>query len=565
MRVLLVEDSVADARFVRETLFETDRNGFDLVHVRRLSEALARLSSESFDAVLLDLGLPDARGLEALSPVRDAVPDVPVVVLSGLSDEDVAVEAVQSGAQDYLLKGQGDGGLIARSLRYAVERKRAEQHIHHLATHDGLTGLPNRRLLLDRLGQALASTRREKRLLALLFLDLDGFKAVNDTFGHAIGDQVLQDVASRLSACVRESDTVARLGGDEFTIVLQEISHPQDANRFAAKILEAFEAPFSLRGHHHRVSASIGIGLYPNDGESPEALMRAADLAMYRAKQRGSAHYEFHSDSLRLGPPERQLLGSRLRHALEDAEFVLHYQPRIDARSGKVVGTEVLLRWEHPEWGLVLPSRFIPLAEEMGLIESIGEWVMRRACAQAQEWNAAGAGEPLLVSVNLSSREFGGKHLRQTVERALHDSGLTPSALELELTESGLARNEGEAIVSLRELHAMGVRISIDDFGTGYSSMSRLRRFPIDALKIDRSFVEEVVTDRGDAAIVAALITMGHGMRLRVTAEGVEAADQMAFLRRHECDEMQGYFFGAPQSPESIVRLLANPPKWVDP
>ena len=557
MRVLLVEDSAADARLVSEMLHNADSVRFDLVHVQRLSDALQRLVAEPFDAVLLDLGLPDARGLEALSPVREAVPDMPVVVLSGQPDEGMAVEAVQVGAQDYLLKGQGDGGLLSRSLRYAIERKRSEKHIQHLATHDGLTGLPNRGLLLDRLSQALARTRREQKRLALLFLDLDGFKSINDQFGHDVGDAVLQGVAARLSACMRRCDTVARLGGDEFTLLLPEIAHAHDADRFAAKVLGVFREPIEVQGRLLPLTASIGIGVYPTDGDSCETLMRAADLAMYRAKQRGGGHIEFLS-SLRLVPPERQLLGNRLRHALDEAEFVLHHQPRIDARSGEMVGTEVLLRWEHPDLGMLLPSRFLPVAEEMGLMVPIGEWVLRRACEQAREWRRS---HPLLtISVNLSGREFSRKNLHRTVERALRETGVPPSCLELELTESAIMRDEGDAIVSLRQLRSIGVRIAIDDFGTGYSSLSRLRRFPIDGLKIDRSFIEEVATHPGDAAIVSAIIAMGHGLQLRVTAEGVELPQQMAFLRDHDCDEMQGYFFGAPQSSESIGRLLAQPP-----
>ena len=555
MKVLLVEDSDADARLVSDMLRET-RAAVDLVHVWKLEEALNLLRAESFDVVLLDLGLPDVMGLEALAPVQASVPDTPIVVLSGHNDETIALQAVQRGAQDYLMKGEGDGALLTRALRYAVERKRTEQHIHHLAHHDGLTNLPNRRLLMDRLEHSLALMRRANRRLAVLFLDLDHFKPVNDTFGHAVGDLVLLEVASRLRSCVRESDTVARIGGDEFTVLLPDVSSVDDVQRFASKVLHAISPPIFISGREILLSASMGISLFPWDGDNAEVLLRCSDAAMYQAKQQGSDAAVFYSGSPHQPMPERMHVMQGLRRALEQDEFVLHYQPRVDTAGGNVCGVETLLRWNHPELGLLYPSRFVPLAEEMGMIVPIGEWVLRRSCRQVSEWNAHRPEAPLRLSVNLSSREFGHRRIHSPVRRALLDTRFSPSSLELELTEGGLMRNEVETGERLRTLHDMGIGIAIDDFGTGYSSLGRLRNFPIDALKIDRSFVRDIALDRGDAAIVEAIITMAHGMRLRVTAEGVEAHDQRAVLTEQGCDEMQGYLFGHPVCAEDLADSL---------
>ncbi|TMQ60147.1 MAG: EAL domain-containing protein [Candidatus Eisenbacteria bacterium] len=556
MKVLLVEDSDADARLVREMLRETQRSNVDLVHAWKLGEALNLLRSESFDVVLLDLGLPDVMGLDALAPVQAAVPDIPIVVLSGHNDDTLALQAVQNGAQDYLMKGEGDGALLTRALRYAVERKRTEQHIHHLAHHDGLTNLPNRRLLMDRLEHSLAMMRRANRLLAVVFMDLDHFKPVNDTFGHSVGDQALLEVASRLRACVRESDTVARIGGDEFTVLLPDVSSVDDVQRFANKLMHAISPPMSIGGRQISVSASMGISLFPWDGDNAEVLLRCADAAMYQAKQQGSEAALFYSGSPHQPMPERLHVMQGLRRAVEQDEFVLHYQPRVDAGDWTVCGVETLVRWNHPELGLLYPSRFIPLAEEMGMIVPIGEWVLHHACRQVGEWNGTRPGAPLRLSVNLSSREFGHRRVQSTVERALGDTHFSPRWLELELTEGGLMRNELETSETLRGLHDMGIGIAIDDFGTGYSSLGRLRNFPIDALKIDRSFVRDITSSAGDAAIVAAIITMAHGMGLRVTAEGVEAHDQRTLLTTQGCDEMQGFLFGHPVAPEQLVSSL---------
>jgi diguanylate cyclase (GGDEF)-like protein len=557
MRVMLVEDNAADISLVRALFDEAGSEDLELVEAGLVSQAEHLLQSEPFDAVLLDLTLPDSSGLESLNRVQRIAPHVPVVVLSGLTDESVALEAVRNGAQDYLLKGGCDGTALSRAVRYSAERKRAELEVRHSAQHDSLTGLPNRTLLLDRLGHALALARREHRLLALLFIDLDHFKTINDTKGHPAGDDLLRSVASRLAASVRESDTVARMGGDEFTIVLPHIDQIDDIDRFAAKLLARFRRPFQIKGQAEYTSASVGISVHPVDGDTPEALIGAADAAMYRAKQWGGDAYEFYSTASSRERPESLPLGNRLRVALNTGEFKLHYQPRVDGPCGAIVGMEALVRWDHPTWGLLPPSRFVPMAEEMGLIVPIGEWVLRTACDQVQRWNRHRHGSPLRVSVNLSTRQFVQRNLVRTVESALRESGLPAPCLELELTESGILLDERAITPMIGELHDLGVRLSIDDFGMGYSSLSRLRDLPLDALKIDRSFVQQMHRPR-DAALVAAIVTMGRSMGMTAIAEGVETEEQLVALRQMNCDEMQGFYFGAALAADEFAGLLRH-------
>jgi len=556
MRVLLVEDSAADARLVLEMTREDPASSVELVHATRLTDALRRLSFETFDAALLDLSLPDARGLEVVKRVQETATDLPIVVFSGQQDEAQALESVRSGAQDYLLKGRTDAMLLTRALRYAIERKRAELQIQHLAYHDGLTGLPNRRLFFDRLHQGLARTRRQKNLLALLFLDLDNFKVINDSLGHLAGDQLLQEVASRLSSHLRDSDTVARLGGDEFAIIMPEMANVEDVIRVATKVQWALEPPLYLYGQSHHLTASIGISLYPNDGGTPEALLRCADAAMFQAKRRGRHVYHLYSAALGHESSDRLSLCNGLRRALDADQFLLHYQPRVDARTGRILGVEALLRWRHPTCGLLPPSRFVPLAEEMGLIVPIGQWVLNTACTQAELWNRSAAGRHLRMSVNLSGREFGNKNLGKTVETTLKSTGFPPSRLELELPERGLMGDEQRTASSLRELSSLGVRLSVDDFGIGQSSLRLLKQLPIDALKIDQSFVRDVATDPYNTAIVRGIIGIAHGMGATAVAEGVETPEQAARLMGQDCDELQGFYFGMPQPAQALTALL---------
>jgi diguanylate cyclase (GGDEF)-like protein/PAS domain S-box-containing protein len=430
-------------------------------------------------------------------------------------------------------------------------QKEAERNLDYLAHHDTLTGLPNRMLFNDRLLVAIAKARRNHQALAVLFIDLDHFKYVNDTFGHSEGDFLLQAVARRLKGCLREEDTLSRMGGDEFTILLHDLDG-QGAELVARKILEAMKLPFNLSEHRLYVTASIGISVYPDDGDEPASLLKNSDTAMYRAKEQGRDNMQFFRENMHEYSIRRVEMEQNMRQALEQEEFRVYYQPQIDLASGRMTGVEALLRWLSPETGLALPGQFIPLAEETGMIVAIGEWVLRAACRQCKAWHESGR-HGLRVAVNLSARQFQQANLVGMVANVLRDTGLDPGCLELELTESIAMQNAEEAVATLNSLKQLGVQISIDDFGTGYSSLSYLKRFPIDKLKIDQSFVAGIAEDPNDAAIIIAVIALAHSLGLQVIAEGVETVEQLDFLKMHSCNEVQGYLFGRPMPAEALA------------
>jgi diguanylate cyclase (GGDEF)-like protein/PAS domain S-box-containing protein len=434
------------------------------------------------------------------------------------------------------------------------ERLAAQEHIRQLAYFDPLTRLPNRRLLQDRAGQALASAERENKHLALLFIDLDQFKTINDSLGHSAGDQLLCEVARRLLACVRRMDTVARLGGDEFVVLLAETSL-DGAAEVARKILQTVARPHSVDGHQLGVTPSLGISVYPQDGRDFETLLKHADTAMYRAKESGRNAYQFFTNEMNVAALERMLLENSLRQAMARGEFVVHYQPQIDLTSRRIIGAEALVRWLHPEIGLISPGKFIPVAEASGLIVPIGQWVLREACRQNRAWQDAGL-PPICIAVNISSVQFRGGQLEDTVRSALDETGMAAELLELELTEGIVMGSAEETIDILHRLSDMGLKLAIDDFGTGYSSLSYLKRFPIDKLKIDQSFVRDIASDPDDWAIARAVIGLGHSLRLTVIAEGVETAEQLSMLKREGCDEVQGYHFSIPLPADEFAGLL---------
>jgi diguanylate cyclase (GGDEF)-like protein/PAS domain S-box-containing protein len=438
-----------------------------------------------------------------------------------------------------------------------TEEKKVEDQIRHMAHHDALTELPNRVLLHDRIGQAIAQARRNRRVAALLVIDLDRFKNINDSLGHQVGDGLLRTVAERLVACVRDADTVARMGGDEFVVVLTDLKRAEDAGPIAQKILGALPRPVNIEDHELRVTSSIGICAYPHDGEDVETLMRNADAAMYHAKETGRNNFQFFTRQMNTAANQRLLLEKDLRLALEREEFTIDYQPQVDLKTGGIVGFEALIRWRHPRRGMVAPSEFIPVAEETGLITPIGEWVLRGACMQARNWRTLGYPQ-LRVSVNCSAQQFRQEGLVDVVARTLQQTGLPASSLKLEITESVIVEHAEHVIARLKALDNIGVRLSIDDFGTGYSSLGYLKRFPIHELKIDRSFVRDIGTDPDDAAIVSAIIAMARGLELQVVAEGVETAEQLAFLKKLGCDWAQGYYFSKPLPAEEIEPLLRN-------
>ncbi|MDB5762137.1 MAG: hypothetical protein JWQ21_1132 [Herminiimonas sp.] len=442
------------------------------------------------------------------------------------------------------------------SLRNTVDQLvNSEQHMLHLATHDALTGLPNRNLLQDRIQQALIQARRNKSRSAVLFVDLDRFKTINDSLGHEVGDLLLKEVAARLVSGVRSEDTVARQGGDEFIILLPDILHAQSAGIVAQTLLADLMAPYQINGKQLRTSASIGIAVFPDDGEDVETLLKNSDTAMYHAKMAGRNNCQFFAPAMNQQAEEKHSLGTDLHHALERNELLLHFQPIVDINSGKIAGMEALLRWQHPEQGMIPPLKFIPLAEETGLIVPIGEWVLRSACKHLKEWQDQDY-DVCRVAINLSSIQFRQKNLVETIARILDETGADPHLIELEITESLLMKNTDEVVETLRKLSDMGLEISIDDFGTGYSSLNYLKRFPIDTLKIDRSFVTDIASDPDDATIVRAIIALAHSLHMKVIAEGVEDAAQLEFLREHACDEYQGYYFSKPVPASEMAAKL---------
>lgn len=556
VRVLLVEDNPGDARLVEILLEEVGGIRFDLLQAPTLEKALDTLDENGFDVVLLDLSLPDSSGLETVERVRERASDVPIVVLSGQDDEETALRSLESGAEDYLVKGQGEGEIMARSIRYAIQRKRAERRLVYLEQYDGLTGLANRTLFQDRLEQASARADRDETMLAVLSLGLNRFKRVNANYGHRFGDAVLREVARRLRSCVHEGNTVARVGGDEFCIVVDDVYETYEAISLVREILGAFENPFTLDGEEASVDVSIGIAVRPPSRGT--RLVTDAEFAMSRAKDQGRNAYQFYTEEMNAQAFERLTLESNLRRALERDEYVVYYQPKVDLRTGSIFGAEALLRWRHPDMGLVSPAKFVPVLEETGFIVEVGDWVLRTACDQARRWTDSSFG-PLQVAVNLSARQFREESLTDSINSCVREAGLDPQCLELEITESLIMEDPEASRAMLERLKSeKGIRTSVDDFGTGYSSLSYLKLFPLDALKIDRSFVQDLTDDPDDAAIVSAIIGLAHNLGLEVIAEGVGTQEQLNYLREHGCDHAQGFLFSPPLPPEDFTALLKS-------
>lgn len=440
-------------------------------------------------------------------------------------------------------------------MRDITERKAAESKILHLANHDNLTNLPNRNLVQDRIQQTIATAKREDSHFAVMFIDLDKFKVINDSLGHDTGDLLLQTVAQRLTASLRTGDTVGRQGGDEFIVLLTSLNTAEDAALVAQKILRNMSEPCLLNGYELHTSASIGIAVYPQDGDNVETLLKNSDTAMYHAKDSGRSNFQFFTQSMNAIAAERLLMETRLRQAMERNELSLHYQPLVNLADGSIAATEALLRWHHPSQGMISPDRFIPVAEDSGLIVPLGEWVFRQACLQLKEWQHQGV--PLRrMAINLSPRQFRQPHLVQTFCSILNETGVDPGWVGLEITENVIMENPEESIIRLKQLQALGIELSLDDFGTGYSSLSYLKRFPIDKLKIDQSFIHDITTNANDEAMVAAIIVMAHRLNIRVVAEGVETEAQLDFLREHGCDQYQGYYFSKPLPAEMLRSKL---------
>jgi diguanylate cyclase (GGDEF)-like protein len=529
-----------------------------LLTLSGLEPTLGPLPRDAF----LRLVHPDDRAAVEEAALRCVRDGTPLNVDHRITLPDGTERILHSHAQR-VLDDEGRPIALEGTAQDVTERKRAEEQIRYLAYHDSLTGLGNRRLFKERLAMAVTQGRRNECVVGVLFLDLDHFKRINDTLGHSLGDQLLQGVADRLVASVRETDLVARhelssaisrLGGDEFTILLTAVQDAQDLAKVARRILDALSRPFHLGEHEVVISGSIGITAWPEDGDDVEVLQRNADTAMYHAKEQGRNNYQFYAESMNAVALRRLILEGTLRRALEQGEFEVHYQPKISLADGRLTGLEALLRWRDPKLGLVLPPDFIPIAEETGLIGPLGEWVARAVCRQIAEWTRRGL-PPLPVSVNLSAQQFRSDKLVAQIWGVLRESGVDPHRLELEITESTLMHDPARVVAQLEELRSLGIQISLDDFGTGYSSLSYLRRLPVDALKIDRSFVRDIGTRADDAALVAAIVSMGKALRLRVVAEGVEREEQRALLRSWGCDEMQGFLVSPAIPPGELERF----------
>jgi diguanylate cyclase (GGDEF)-like protein len=684
--VLLIHCNPADVRLISKALKTPSHRILEIESVNKVDDALERIRKGGVRAVIMEIEMPG--GFASFEELLSAAPHMPILILSGTETECIARQAVEQGAQDYLLKNQLEEFRLGRVVRSMIELKAKEEaaiqqkqradvilsctgdavlisdaagiirhlnepaelltgwscpeavgrsleevfqtidtisrqpvgdplgtaavdkknvplcsncvlvqrhgfevaiegsaaytrdrvgnidgsvfvfndisaarakslELSHLAQHDFLTDLPNRVLLNDRITQAISFAARYSKQLAVMFLDLDGFKSINDSLGHTSGDKLLQLVASRLVACVRRSDTVSRLGGDEFVVLLYQVEHAEDAAFISKKILSSLAEPFFVEHKHLDISASIGVSTYPGDGQDAETLLQKADTAMYAAKKLGRNNCQFFRAEMQARLLERQRLEGSLRHALSRDEFTLHYQPKVSLKTGEITGVEALVRWKHPTRGLVSPLQFVPIAEETGLIVPIGQWVLLQACRQSRAWMDAGL-PPVRMAVNVSAAEFMAKDFLSGVRAALISTGVDPHNLELELTETVLMRDAESAVRILHALKAIGVQLAVDDFGIGYSSFSYLQRFPLDALKIDRTFINEISAAGEGATILSAMIDIGLSLKHRVIAEGVETAEQLHFLQKKGCSEGQGYFFCHPVIAEKFAEFLES-------
>ena len=556
MKLLLVEDNPADAEFLAASLRRQRSCDVELVNVTTLAEATDRLRKDDFDILLLDLHLPDGSGIQCLDTIQSVNSTIPIVVLSGQDDEDFAVSILNKGAQDYLVKWEGQGRTILRSIRYAIERKRSELRLNYLAQFDSLTGIPNRQFFNDQLIRATARARRDGRKVTLLFLDLDDFKIVNDTLGHDSGDRLLQEVADRIRRSVRTGDVVARLGGDEFAVLCEGLAGPREVEAVATGLLDIVSQPYHVAGRQLTITTSIGITMYPNDHSDTQMLLKNADIAMYQAKDKGRNNFQFFHEQMHADLMEYHELEHDIREALRLNEFHLAYQPKVNLRNQKMEGMEALLRWTSPTRGIVGPAVFIPVAEESGHIIPLGYWVLNEVCQTMRSWLDRGL-HCVPVSVNVSARQFQQPDFHKRVAQVLAKHGVPPGLIEIELTEGLMMEDSDAAQAELAQLKNIGLRISIDDFGTGYSCLSYLRRFPIDVLKIDRSFIQEIGCSEDGEIIIDAIISLATSLRLSTVAEGVETQEQVEYLLRRGCEIAQGYLFGKPMEREKIEPFLA--------
>ena len=557
IKLLLVEDDHKEALMINNMLKEGLQNQYTLEQRLSVSEALDLAQRQSFQAIILDLHLPEGKTFESIPQFIQYCPEAPILILSGIEDEAQAILAVKSGAQDYLIKGQTSSSTLCRAIRYAMERHRATQRITQLAHYDHLTGLANRGLFYERLNCAVARCNRNDMAMALMFLDLDHFKSINDTLGHECGDSLLKTVATRIKKCIREIDTGVRLGGDEFAVLLEQIVSVEDVAAVAQRVLQLLAQPIIVNHHQLQITGSLGITIYPWDSANPQELLSHADAAMYRAKAQGGNNYQFYTAGMKTAGLDGSTLEVELSRALAKKEFLLHYQPQMNLATKQIIGMEALLRWHHPYQGLIGPNQFIPQAEENGMIIPIGEWVLRAASRQAKYWEKQGFPAPH-VAVNLSARQIHHGNLPALIQDILKRTHLDPDNLKLELTETFLIHETDDTLKTLRELKAMGVHLYIDDFGAGYASLRYLKSFPVDGIKLDQSLIQQLPQSPNDAAIVKAIISLGKALGLQVIAEGVETQAQVDFLEEHGCDAMQGYWIAPPLPAHESVQHMVH-------
>ena len=563
---------IDDEEQIRSLLLDLLGDTYQCSAAGSAEEALAALSQDTFDLVISDIDMGGMSGLELVPRVHSLAPDTVVVMISGNHDIEFAIKALRVGAFDYISKpidlrhveasverALNHHSLLQEKRRYKeqleslLEQRTAE--VDWLAYYDTVTQLPNRALFEDRLAQAVAIARAKNQLLGVLFISLDQFKKVNDSLGHGPGDSLLKEFAERLKSCISKSDTVARFGSDEFALLRSQIKGTNDLIETIASLSQVLKFSFDLPGQELFATASVGVTLFPIDGDDSHTLLKNAGAALYKAKKSGGANYQFYTADMHDLATNRLALETNLRRAIKNEEFLVHYQPRVALDSLAITGVEALVRWQHPQLGLVPPAEFIPLAEDTGLIVPIGEWVLRTACLQGRSWREQGFA-PIQIAVNICGRQFHDQDLSQTAISILEETGFPSANLELELTESSVMQDPEFASGVLSRLKSMGIKISIDDFGTGFSSLASLKRLPIDALKIDRSFVRDITSDTDDAALVMAIITLAHNLRLKVIAEGVETEDQLKFLQLLRCDEIQGFLFSKPLPADLLASLF---------
>lgn len=554
VRILLVDEEPAEYMHIAHVAATIERDHL-VSWCDQPESALATMLSDQYDIILLDCQRHPEQARELL---RGAVLNdckTPIIVMSEALDSELDRAAIADGATDYLLKSRLDATQLERSVRHALQRKCNEQHLAHRARFDALTDLPNRQLFRERIEHAVVRAQRDNHRLALLHIDLDGFRRVNESFGHSIGDELIATMARRLAQCVRKTDNLARIGADEFTLLIEDVRHLPDVIAVAEKIIAVMAQPYHINDTPLVLGASIGIAVFPEAGLHVDALLRNAELARQQAKKLRGCHYHFYTEQMNLEARNQMHLETEMRRALRRNEFELYYQPRVELESGQLVGVECLIRWRHPQRGLLAPSDFIPLAEETGLIVPIGYWTIQRACRDMRELQRR-CGRHIDLAINLSVKQLQDEKFAETTTRLLIESGLDLHRIEFELTETAILMNTEQTYQNMLALSQLGVTFSLDDFGTGYSSFAHIQRLPIAALKIDRSFVRNLPADKDDAIIVKAIINLAHSLQLQVIAEGVETIEQVQFLWQNHCDQVQGYYFAPAVEAAQIETLL---------